>query len=189
MIRHFTRPFATLVVAILSLSIAGVALAHGESVTVQPTTAKPGDTVTVKGEDLGSSRSVEIKLTGTGVDVMLGSAQTDDAGAFAGKYTLPADLRAGQYMIGTKGEDGDDVTADLAVTAAAAATTTGDGQMATTATSVAFQPRERPFEQILALVVVFGVLSGLGLFLARFGGGAREPREERTALLPEGERA
>lgn len=189
MIHRSARPLAALVVAALLLSSGAVALAHGESITVQPTTAEPGDTITVTAEDLGAERTVELKLAGSGVEIVLGQVQTDEDGGFTKTYTLPADLRPGQYVIATTGEEDEAITADLTITAAAAAEGTTGAVTSGTVTSAVFQPRERPFGQVLALVVVFGVLSGLGLFLARFGGASRPPRKERTALLPEVERA
>ncbi len=175
MIRRSRRPVAALLASAIFLASAAPALAHGASLTVEPATAKPGDTVTVTGEDLGASRAIDLKLTGTGVEVVLGRAKTDDDGGFSEKYTLPADLRPGRYLVATQTGEGEAVSADLTVAAAAAA---NSGASATS--SAAFQPRERPFGQVLALVVVFGILAGLGLFLARFTGGSRGSREERT---------
>lgn len=183
MIHRSVRALVALLAGALFFGSATVALGHGESVTVQPTSAKAGDTVTITGAGLGASRDVDITLSGTGVTVKLGHADSDADGAFTEKFKLPADLRPGQYLITAEGKE--TATADLTIVAGVAQ---GD-EMSGASMSAVFQPRERPFEQVLALVVVFGMLSGLGLFLARFGGGTRTAPEERTAMLPGAERA
>lgn len=183
MIHRLIRPLAALIVGVVFLSSGALALGHGAALTVQPASARPGDTITLTGEDMGASRDVDVKLAGTGVDVKLGHADTDEDGAFTEDFKLPGDLRPGQYVVSAEGEE--TVTADLTIVTGAA----GAAGEAMTGAAPAFEPRARPFEQVLALVVVFGVLSGIGLFLARFGFGGRGPQETQSVVLPEVERA
>jgi hypothetical protein len=175
------RPLVTTILAsalVATLSV-GVALAHGQSVGVDPASAKPGDTITVKGKELGVDRAVKVKVVGTGVERELGEAQTDDDGAFTAQFKVPADLVPGPYQIQAEGKE--TATTDFAVLAAGGA----DGQMAgqtsgQAAPTVPQMPaRERPLTETIGLVAVFGVLSGLGLFFARTA--KRQPAPQYAA--------
>lgn len=113
----------------------------------------------------------------------LGHADTDEDGAFTEDFKLPGERRPGQYVVSAEGEE--TVTADLTSVAGAS----GAAGEAMTGAAPAFEPRARAFGQVLALVVVFGVLLGIGLFLARFGFGGRGPQEKQSIILPEVEPA
>ena len=139
------------------------ALAHGESVTVEPESAKPGDTITVKGAGLGATKEVEVRLVSTTADIDLGEVETDADGAFTAQFKLPAGLAPGSYQLRAIGEES--ATADFRVLVA--------GGAESQATSMEEIPvRDRPLVQTIGLVALFGVLAGLGLYFART---AREP--------------
>ncbi len=164
---RLVKPIITTVLAVsLAATLGlGVALAHGDSVAVDPTSAQPGATITVKGGDLGASRSVDVKLVGTGVERVLGTAQTDGDGAFTATFEVPSDLAAGPYQIQAEGED--TATTDFTVTAAVGSGAS-EGQMSGQEVQAPQIPvRERPLSETAGLVALFGVLSGLGLFFAR----------------------
>jgi len=135
----------------------GVALAHGgKGVTVQPLTPKPGEVITVTGDELGASSTVEVRLIGTGVDIDLGEAQANDEGDFTAQFRVPANLAPGNYQI-------------QVVAAGTTESTTSPAMTETPAPPV----RERPLGETIGLVTLFGVLAGLGLFFARMK--RREP--------------
>jgi hypothetical protein len=141
----------------------GVALAHGgKGVTVQPLTPKPGDVITVTGDELGASSTVEVRLIGTGVDIDLGEAQANDEGDFTAQFRVPADLKPGSYQLQAKGAES--ATTEITVVAAGSTESTTS---ATMAEAPATPVRERPLGETIGLVALFGVLAGLGLFFAR----------------------
>jgi len=147
----------------------GVALAHGgKGVTVQPLTPKPGEVITVTGDELGASSTVEVRLIGTGVDIDLGEAQANDEGDFTAQFRVPANLAPGNYQIQAKGAE----LATTEITVVAAGTTESTTSPAMTETP-APPVRERPLGETIGLVTLFGVLAGLGLFFARMK--RREP--------------
>jgi hypothetical protein len=185
------NPIKLLAIAILVAALAaalsvGVVLAHGQSVGVDPASAKPGDTIALKGRDLGVDRAVKVKIVGTGVERELGEAQTDDDGAFTAQYKVPADLMPGPYQIQAEGKE--TATTDFAVLAAGGAGDQMAGQTSGEAAPAApAQPgmpvRERPLSETAGLVALFGVLAGLGLFFAQTA--RRQPvSEHASASVP-----
>ena len=147
-------------VALFSLALGSrEALAHGggPGVTVQPLTPKPGDVMTVHGEDLGAKATVEVRIQGTGVDIDLGETDADATGDFTAQFRVPATLKPGTYQLKATGTQSATVQIDVV----AATTETAPTQ------PVMLQERERPLVETLGLIILFGLLSGLGLFFAR----------------------
>ncbi|MBI4498060.1 MAG: hypothetical protein HY689_09200 [Chloroflexi bacterium] len=165
-----------LVLGALAVS-ARLSLAHGESVVVQPETPLPGDVITVKGAGLGANRTVELHLIGPGgVDIDFNPAKTDAEGGFTVELRLPTNLAPGAYQLRAVGEE--IATADLRVLAPG-----GTGSPAPAA--VVMPVRERSLGETIGLVALFGVLAGLGLFLARTVRGPAVSHEaEADAVRP-----
>lgn len=141
-------------------STAGVALADGgKGVSVQPLTPQAGEVITVKGDLLGPNSMVEVRVVGTGVDVDLGEVQADSQGDFSAQFRLPEDLKPGTYQVTAKGAE----------SATTAITVVGVGGDASSQGTMGAAPvlKERPLGESLFLVGVFGVISALGIFLAR----------------------
>jgi hypothetical protein len=142
---------------------APVASAHGgEGLTVTPNSAMPGDTVKVHAEAVAQPNGdVDIHLVSTsGVETDLGSFKADDTGDLDADVTLPTTLEPGAYQLKALGTT--TMTTDLTITAASGGTS---ATTAPTGTTITFTPR--PLPETIGLVALFGVLAGLGLFLAR----------------------
>ncbi|MBF6612504.1 MAG: hypothetical protein IVW55_05185 [Chloroflexi bacterium] len=138
----------------------GVALADGvKGVAVQPLTPKAGDVITVKGDLLGPNSTVEVRVVGTGVDIDLGEVDADANGDFSAQFRLPEDLKPGTYQVTAKGAE----------SATTAITVVGVGGDAASEGAMGGEPvlKQRPLGESLLLVGVFGVISALGIFLAR----------------------
>lgn len=141
-------------------SAAGVALADGaKGVAVQPLTPKAGDVITVKGDLLGPNSTVEVRVVGTGVDIDLGEVDADANGDFSAQFRLPENLKPGTYQVTARG-------AGSATTVMAVVGIGGDAP-SEGAMGAAPVLKERPLGESLLLVGVFGVISALGIFLAR----------------------
>lgn len=159
------RPMPVTIAVLLLLWALGAETARadgGKGVAVSPLIPKSGDTITVKGDQLGGNSSVEVRVVGSGVDFDLGEVKADGAGDFTAQFRLPADLNPGSYQVRAAGTE----------TATTQITVVG-GSAENAASPMAEIPvRSRPFGQALVLIVFFVALAGLGLFLA---GTAREP--------------
>ena len=88
------------------------------TITVDPDTAAPGDSITVDGENFPPNSEVELQLTdsdgnpvGDPVTVV-----TDDDGAFSTELELLEGTEPGDYTIVATDEDGNSATADLTIT-------------------------------------------------------------------------
>ncbi|PCC35374.1 choice-of-anchor G family protein [Brachybacterium alimentarium] len=88
------------------------------TITVDPDTAAPGDSITVDGENFPPNSEVELQLTdsdgnpvGDPVTVV-----TDDDGAFSTELEVLEGTEPGDYTIVATDEDGNSATADLTVT-------------------------------------------------------------------------
>lgn len=144
MIRKAVVAFAAVVLAtVASLALGSVAGAQYSptcNVTVTPTSAAPGETVTLSGSlDDGATPKPKAPVPNQIVDFFLnsvdglplGSATTDADGNFSAEITIPADLAPGTYTIvadcGT-GVDGGEILAntDVVVTGATPATPGGN---------------------------------------------------------------
>ena len=153
------------------LASAGAAAAHGDKeVVVTPLTPHPGEQITVKGGGLGVG-TVEIRLVGSGVNLVLGQIKTEDDGDFEAQFTCPANLIPGSYQVQAQGPT-DAASIALTVVAPAGATEAGTAMnsMAANApmnTPVAPPVRDRPLGEVLGLIVLFGLISAVGLFFAR----------------------
>lgn len=142
---------------------APVASAHGgEGLTVTPSTAMPGDKLTLHGEAVAQPNGdVDVHLvSASGVETDLGMFKADDTGDFDADVTLPTTLAPGAYQVKALGTT--TLTADLTVTAASGG---ASATAATSGTTITFTPR--PLGETIGLVALFGVLAGAGLFLAR----------------------
>ena len=166
--RRCIRTTAALVMLMATLAIgSGTAWAHGQSVSVDPASARPGDTITIVGKELGGNRDVGIVLMGMGKEVVLGTTKATPQGEISAQMTLPAELAPGSYQLRAKGKE--DADADLAIMPAMPSSMS----MSSTVTSAAppaapeFAPRDRSLIETAALVALFGVLAGVGLFFAR----------------------
>ncbi len=156
--RSFFLALTLALVAFLSLGSA-TALAHGEpSISVDPMTVKPGDTIKVHAESIADPNgTVDVRLIGgpNTVNKDLGTSQAGDDGDFDGTYTVPMDLASGSYQIQATGKI--TLSADLTII----------GGTASTGADAAPLIQQRSFGETAALVALFGVLAGLGLFFAR----------------------
>lgn len=152
---------ATAMLAIAALYLLGSVVAHadgGKGVAVKPLTPKPGDVITVKGDLLGPNSEVEVRVIGPGgVNIDLGEIRADAEGDFTAEFTLPANLAVGTYQIQARGAE----TATTQITVKTGAAGDEGESMA--------EPvlRSRPFGESAALITLFGVLAGLGIFFAR----------------------
>lgn len=149
---------ASMLILVSLALMPGLALADGgKSVKVQPLAPKPGDVITVKGDLLGQKSEVEVRIIGSGVDIDLGEVQTDDEGDFTAQFRLPADLKPGIYRLTATGAE------------SAQTELTVQGGLSSEQNSMQPAPvlRERPLTESIGLVALFGVLAGVGLFLAR----------------------
>ena len=141
---------------------APVASAHGgEGLTVTPSTAMPGDTVKVHAEAVAQPNGdVDLHLVSTsGIETDLGSFKADDTGDMDADVKLPTTLAPGAYQLKALGST--TLSTDLTITAASS----GSAATTPTGTTITFTPR--PLGETIALVALFGVLAGAGLFLAR----------------------
>jgi IPT/TIG domain len=96
------------VLALMALLLFGTRLASAESIkepqnlpvpilhAVNPESAKPGDVVTVSGENLDKSRVTELYLTNGGVDLKV---VITDQSATAIKFKVPEKATAGRYTL------------------------------------------------------------------------------------------
>lgn len=75
------------------------AYGHGTSVKTDKKTAAPGETVTVKGQGIGSGAEITLTLQGTMQDHSLGTAQGDEHGMFEKQVAIPSDVQAGSYTL------------------------------------------------------------------------------------------
>ena len=156
-----SRFLATLlVVGALALVGGGPALADGgKGVAVKPLQPKPGDVITVKGDQLGANSEVEVRVLGPGgVNIDLGEVRADAAGDFTAEFRLPADLAVGVYQVQARGAE--TVTTQITVRGAGAA-----GADAALGQEPAL--RTRPVGQAAVLVALFGALAALGIIFAQ----------------------
>lgn len=153
--------FAPLLAAASVILLSGsAALADGgKGVAVRPLQPRPGDVITVKGDQLGANREVEIRVVGAGgVNVDLGEVQADAAGDFTAEFRLPTDLAVGTYQVQARGAE--TVTAQITVRGTGA--TSADAEM-----GQAPVLRTRPRGESIVLVAIFGVLAGIGILFAQ----------------------
>jgi hypothetical protein len=148
------------------------ALAHGQTVTADPTSGGPGATVSVKGEQLGGNREIPVVLIGMGKEIQLGSAMSTPQGAIDAQFNLPTDLIPGSYALRARGkEDADtDFTVmaapSMAIASMGGASMSGAPMQQATAAAPELPARDRPLGEMAVLIAVFGLLAGLGFFLA-----------------------
>lgn len=158
--RRFRLLAIALALGALLLTSGAARADGGKGVVVSPLNPKPGDEITVKADRVGADTEVEVRLVGRGVDLDLGEFKTDDEGDFTARLRLPTDLAPGTYQVRVVGPE--PVATSISVVAAGGAGTS-------TAQPMAAEPpvRERPLGETIGLVALFGVLAGLGLFLAQ----------------------
>lgn len=158
--KRITYVTALLAAGALVLLGGGAARADGGTgVAVKPLQPKPGDVITVKGDQLGANSVVEVRVIGPGgVNIDLGEVKADAAGDFTAEFTLPANLAVGTYQVQARGAE----TATTQITVrSAGAGDTGD-EMAPAPVL-----RSRPRGESIVLVALFGALAGLGIFFAQ----------------------
>ena len=93
--KHITRSLSLVVVLLLS----SLAFAHGTSLKIDKKAAAPGETITVKGEGIGSNAAITLTLQGMRQDYSLGDAQGNEHGVFEKEVTLPGDVQPGTYTL------------------------------------------------------------------------------------------
>ena len=90
-------------IRLLSLSVilwaGSLVFAHGTSLKLDKKSAAPGETITVKGEGIGSNATITITLQGVTQDYSLGGAQGNEHGVFETQVVLPGDVRPGNYTV------------------------------------------------------------------------------------------
>jgi len=110
----------TLLTAGLLAILATPAAAHEKgTITVTPAAAAAGSAVTVRGTKLSGNAAFTLQLRGTLATYTLGQVHSDTAGRFEYGVTLPADAKAGNYVVVLLATDGDvSARADLVLSAA-----------------------------------------------------------------------
>ena len=172
--------FAAGLAFVAAMTFNGLALAHGQSVTVQPASAKPGDSITISGTDLGGNRKIDVVVIGMGKETLLGTTTSNPQGAITAQFTLPKELMPGSYQLRAKGKE----NADTDLTIAAAPVPSGASmQMAATPE---LPVRERSLPETALLVDLFGIMAGFGLFFARVARDRAERRELTQTVSPAG---
>ncbi|MDF2805397.1 MAG: hypothetical protein K0S43_343, partial [Cellulosimicrobium sp.] len=97
------------------LGVGGVGVSE-PTVTVDPTTANPGDEATVTGEGWPPSTTVTVELVDEGGDVVATvDVETDDEGSFTTPITVPEDAAPGDYTVHASDDAGNEAEAPLAV--------------------------------------------------------------------------
>lgn len=151
---------AIAVAALATMSVAGLAFAHGGAeVSVSPTAASPGGEVDVHVEGYEPDTTINVTLEGVHGSVPAGTVTTDSEGAAELTVTLPADLEPGSYSVKAAGGDDSEAT-DLSVTApeggAGASSTAGGGGSFT---------YKQPTAQWVGIAVAAGVVALVGFAL------------------------
>jgi len=113
---------ASLLIAMLAFAVLP-ALAHGAAtLTVSPTQAEPGARIIVQADGVEPGEVFTIRLEGLSDPVVLGEVSVDEgAEGFSAGFTLPADLLAGPYQVTATSQEGESLSAELSVVAAAVA--------------------------------------------------------------------
>ncbi|MFJ4230500.1 choice-of-anchor G family protein [Cellulosimicrobium cellulans] len=97
------------------LGVGGVGVSE-PTVTVDPTTANPGDEVTVTGEGWPPSTTVTVELVDEDGDVVATvDVETDDEGSFTTPITVPDDATPGDYTVHASDDAGNEAEAPLTV--------------------------------------------------------------------------
>ncbi|WP_264032366.1 choice-of-anchor G family protein [Cellulosimicrobium sp. SH8] len=97
------------------LAVGGVGVSE-PTVTVDPTTASPGDEVTVTGEGWPPSTTVTVELVDEDGDIVATvDVETDEEGSFATPITVPEDATPGDYTVHASDDAGNEAEAPLAV--------------------------------------------------------------------------
>lgn len=95
-------------VSLMVIAAAGGSTAWADShprISIDPRTAAPGDVITVTGAALGAGSTVEVRLLGADVDIILGETQADDSGGFAAQFQIPDGLTPGAYTVQATGAE------------------------------------------------------------------------------------
>ena len=93
--KYITQLLSLVAVFLLS----SLAFAHGTSLKIDKKAAAPGETITVKGEGIGSNAAITLTLQGMRQDYSLGDAQGNEHGVFEKQVALPGDVQPGTYML------------------------------------------------------------------------------------------
>ncbi|MCO7272261.1 choice-of-anchor G family protein [Cellulosimicrobium cellulans] len=100
------------------LGVGGVGVSE-PTVTVDPTTANPGDEVTVTGEGWPPSTTVTVDLLDEDGDVVATvDVETDDTGSFTTPITVPEGATPGDYTVHASDDTGNEAETPLTVVAA-----------------------------------------------------------------------
>ena len=86
-------------VAIMLVWSARTAYAHGESIQAAPSEVKPGELMTVTGEEFEPGEEVELALEGVRGTIPLGHADVNEDGSFSESLTIPSSAAAGSYQL------------------------------------------------------------------------------------------
>ncbi|MFF2267441.1 choice-of-anchor G family protein [Cellulosimicrobium cellulans] len=98
------------------LTVEGLGATDPPTVTVDPTTANPGDEVTVTGEGWPPSTTVTVELVDEDGDVVATvDVETDAEGSFTTPITVPEDATPGDYTVHASDETGNEAEAPLTV--------------------------------------------------------------------------
>lgn len=103
-------------VSLMVLAASGGGAAGADShprISIEPQPARPGDVITVTGAALGAGSTVQVRLLGTDVDIVLGETQADDSGSFTAQFQVPDGLAPGVYTVQAAGAE--TATTDLTV--------------------------------------------------------------------------
>lgn len=150
-------PVTVGVLLLLAFGAASARADGGKGIVVSPLIPKAGDTITVKGDQLGGDRSVEVRLVGSGSDLDLGEVRTDSAGDFTARFPLPATLNPGSYQVRAVGAE----------SATTQITVVGGGAENAAPPMAEAPVRTRPPGQAFVLIAFFAALAALGILFAR----------------------
>lgn len=161
-----TRKLSTLLLVLAITVAVGFALvwpqlpasAHGESVKVVPSQAKPGDSVTITGQGFESGEEVGLSLSSARGRVALGHADVDKMGSFSVTVSIPSDVVPGSYQLVATTRDGEVVTDFVA---SGVSGRSGEG-----GTEVVFQ---RSTTETIVIGVITAALIAAGTFLVIAG--------------------
>lgn len=150
------------------------AFAHGAPIVkVDPAIVAAGGSITVTGTEMEVDVEFAITLDHAGAEVALGTVtamKTDPAaedGGFTQMFTIPATAKPGSYQVHATSKDGDTASADLTVTEASAAASTGPAEEKMASGELHALDRSKPAVELIGLGAIAALTIVVGLWLAR----------------------
>jgi len=158
----------------LALAPVGAVFAHGEPViAVEPAVVAAGGQITVNGTEMESGEAFVITLEGLTGSLPLGEAiptGEGEEGGFVVQFSLPVDVVPGSYTVRAAAEEGEAAVADLTVTAPSEQASAGPATVREPTGELHQIDRNKPVDQIVAVIALIVMSSIAGLFLVRTKG-------------------